>query len=405
MQRSRRRALLLWVGLPALVAIVAAGTVLGVLLAGGGSNQILSVVGPRGSVQSLRVHRGRIGWVGSGSVVSCATPTWCVSVGAYNLGSLSGRGRTAPQASEERGAHYLYDGRSWTEMAPGNTANLAGYIADVSCPSPSFCVAVGNTTPDSRVDRTLIEAWNGRTWARVQSPNHGSLNNALQAVSCTSAHFCLTVGYFGYAYSDGTEPGALVEIFNGSHWTLSPTPSGTAGPGRANSGELGSVSCVSDRFCMVVGSFAGVYDNGDWRRVSLPKHVSLGEISCTSSDICTALGHAGGPPVYQSVVERYARGAWSRLPTVTPKFGESLSALTCRPRECFAVGETIGNMMTGRNHNALVEALGSPSPSFAESGRVSGMNSISCASPQSCLAVGVDRSGHGIYLHLSPAGG
>jgi hypothetical protein len=49
------------------------------------------------------------------------------------------------------------------------------------------------------VPRTLVESWNGTTWAIVASPNHGTDSNLLIGVACSSSTSCTGVG--GYAIS------------------------------------------------------------------------------------------------------------------------------------------------------------------------------------------------------------
>jgi hypothetical protein len=111
-----------------------------------------------------------------------------------------------------------WNGSSWSTMT---TADIGGdeNFNRVSCPSPSFCVAVGNTAGTSPQQQTLAEAWNGSTWSTTTTTNLGN-NDALDGVSCLSSAFCMAVGY---SYASG-EP-VVSEIY-----TARPPTSLTATP-------------------------------------------------------------------------------------------------------------------------------------------------------------------------------
>ena len=56
----------------------------------------------------------------------------------------------------------------------------------VSALSPTDVWAVGSFNGAGGVSQTLIEHWNGTSWARVTSPNPGA-DNALAGVAASSA--------------------------------------------------------------------------------------------------------------------------------------------------------------------------------------------------------------------------
>ena len=97
----------------------------------------------------------------------------------------------------------------------------------------------------------MIEHWNGTTWSRVATPEAargGSFSRTgviptLVSVSCTSATACVAVG--------STADHALVERWDGSLWTIMPTPDPPGAPGEM--AELVSVACASARDCSAVG--------------------------------------------------------------------------------------------------------------------------------------------------------
>ena len=72
----------------------------------------------------------------------------------------------------------------------------------MSCSGPSACIAVGlYDTPEPYPQirtayQTLIESWNGSAWSIVPSPNASQIN-LLLGVSCSSSSTCTAVGYYG----------------------------------------------------------------------------------------------------------------------------------------------------------------------------------------------------------------
>src|SRR5579864_4777134 len=69
-------------------------------------------------------------------------------------------------------------------------------LNDVSCTSPSSCVAVGwdqRSPTGGSVLFTLAETWNGTAWRHVSTPTPGN-SGVLGGVSCTSATACIAGG-------------------------------------------------------------------------------------------------------------------------------------------------------------------------------------------------------------------
>lgn len=147
--------------------------------------------------------------------VSCVSASDCWAVGYYFNGS-------AYETLVER-----WDGNSWAVVASPNPPSMGPtYFTSVTCVSTSECWAVGVSFPGS-VRQTLIERWDGNSWAIVASPNSSpTQHNLLSSVTCVSASDCWAVGYSvvsGLALetrslSDGTE---LLGPLS-SHLTLAP---------------------------------------------------------------------------------------------------------------------------------------------------------------------------------------
>jgi hypothetical protein len=110
------------------------------------------------------------------------------------------------------------------------------------------CTAVGYYVNSAGTPETLAEHWDGTTWTIQPTPN-GEVS--LSAVSCTSATACSAVGDYVSTIAPGTTGElTLAEAWDGTTWTIQPTPNST---GRANS-FLNGVSCTSTTKCTAVGS-------------------------------------------------------------------------------------------------------------------------------------------------------
>ena len=182
--------------------------------------------------------------------VSCATTASCV---------VLGRGQTDYQA-------LVLSGGEWTSYVPPQL-EPGSVLSGVSCASPSFCEAVGDyIQTDSGWPVTLIDIWNGTSWSTSPSPNPaagslgaGSLGGGiLVGVSCASPSACVAVGYGGGGTDDNNleyPVVAVVETWDGTNWSLTPTPAPIEpdGGGQANLQGIACVPSSGDPACTAVG--------------------------------------------------------------------------------------------------------------------------------------------------------
>jgi hypothetical protein len=108
------------------------------------------------------------------SSVSCVSDTWCMAVGGTGTGM---------------GTVDLWNGSDWTESAAATAPTPDGLDA-VSCLDIDHCMAVGfsESTP-------LAESWNGSAWTvTTQSATYYQASSDLASVSCPSVSFCAAVG-------------------------------------------------------------------------------------------------------------------------------------------------------------------------------------------------------------------
>src|SRR5207244_7139586 len=187
------------------------------------------------------------------TAVSCASANACTAVGDYSDRS----GSTVPLAER-------WNGTSWTLQStplPGGAANAQ--LLSVSCPAMSACTAVGQYDDGAGLTKTLAERWGGSAWTVQSTPNPaGTEISRLSGVSCVSTTACTAVGAASETLFSGGS--TLVESWNGTTWAIhsSPTPVGAIFP------ALFGVSCPSATACTAVG----YYQNSAGVTVTLAEH-------------------------------------------------------------------------------------------------------------------------------------
>jgi hypothetical protein len=128
----------------------------------------------------------------------------------------------------------------------------------------------------------VAERWDGSSWS-VQSPPYWT--GQLGSVSCISDTSCTAVGY----QVTGRITTAVAASWDGTGWTYRTL----GGP------QLLAVSCSAVNACTTVGDdpslgtpVAERWDGSSWSVQSLPYWAGqLGSVSCASDTGCTAVGY------------------------------------------------------------------------------------------------------------------
>jgi hypothetical protein len=93
---------------------------------------------------------------------------------------------------------------------------------------------VGFYNDSNNIMNTLIEHWNGSHWSIVPSPNVGTHGSLIDTVAAISANDIWTVGF--YVNSQNLSQN-LVEHWNGTKWSVVQVPNtGAGGDGFNNIG-------------------------------------------------------------------------------------------------------------------------------------------------------------------------
>jgi hypothetical protein len=301
-------------------------------------------------------------------------------------GGAPGAGRAGPAVA---GAQAL----TWSVVPSPNRGSSYNDLYGVSCVSAADCMAVGTYEGSTGPFQTLIESWNGTSWSLVPSPNLGTGISQLSGVSCVSAADCMAVGYG----SGGLQ--TLIESWNGTSWSVVPSPS----PG-TGSNQLASVSCVSAADCTAVGgtgtqTLVESWNGTSWSVVPSPNRAgsnALEDVSCVPAPAvsCAAVGlnDSASGKRRTTLIESWNGTSWSVVPS--PNWGgtgrSALSGVSCvSAADCTAVGESVSLKRLA----TLIEAWNGtrwsvvPSPTRGNVG--GGLGGVSCVSAADCTAAGV----------------
>jgi hypothetical protein len=342
--------------------------------------------------------------------VSCLSTTACTAAG-----------QSANSAGTNSTLAERWDGTAWTiQPTPNPTGASSSSLSGVSCPSATACTAVGDAAVGRGIIATVAEHWDSTTWAVQATPNAtGASSSSLQGVSCTSTTACIAVGE-----SNGTgTQSTLAERWDGTAWTIQPTPNPTG----ASSSSLSGLSCTSATACTAVGNYisGGVtqtlaerWDGTAWtiQPTSNPTGASsssLSGVSCTavtpSATDCTAVGNYTSGGVTQTLAESWDGTSWTiqATPNPTGASSSSLSGVWCitiRLKGCMAAGNYTNSAGITQTlvENFLTNSWTlqtTPNPTGASSSSLTGVSCVNAQDP--CTAVGSYTNSAGTILTLA----
>ena len=277
------------------------------------------------------------------SGVSCVAANSCLAVG-YTVSRASST-LVAPLAER-------WNGTTWVADSPAEPAGADPWavLDDVSCPTATFCLAVGGYIKNlaSGQEQPLAEEWNGTSWTQLTAPNPMAENGSeLTSVSCVSAASCEVDG--DYAYGDVAES-VFAYGYNGTSWTSQTQVNPVGQQYNADT----AVSCSGAGACTSVGYWTNIgplalaerWNGTAWSRQTVPappqsKTDELTGVSCPAATSCTAVGNSATS--YQdnptaTLAMTWNGTSWALATTPTPTGGGGLAGVTCSPASCVAVG-------------------------------------------------------------------
>jgi hypothetical protein len=312
--------------------------------------------------------------------VSCPTATFCVAVGNYGSGF------------NQSGMADTWNGQQWTSQSFPVPVDSDGWqLFGVSCTSARFCEAVGGyANEDTGVNDTFAASWNGTAWSLQSTVNPDPSNfdsEQFNTVSCSSPTFC--IAWAGVENSGVT----MAEQWNGSSWQMQNLPSSDS------DATVNSVSCTSANFCEAVGAGSAYIWNGSaWTAQTIPASAASGNlqgVSCTSRKFCEAVGEYNNNPDVVPVAVRWNGSAWSSQTAPNPAkstFAHE-NAVSCASAGACEAGGDFQVQVTSNDPKAFAEGWNggawqlqsAVAPPGATSNDLSG---VSCVSATFCEAVG-----------------
>ncbi len=272
--------------------------------------------------------------------------------------SAQGGGKPAAAAS--------LTGSGWTVVPSYSFGSLDNVLAGVSAASLTDVWAVGSYYPSSsNVLATLAHHFDGTRWTAFPLPNVGVQENVLYAVSMPSAGRAWAVGYF---VNGKFEQQTLIEHFDGSAWSVVPSPS----PG-ALQNILFGVAAISDSDVWAVGDeqdFSGLWhtltehwDGSAWSVISAVDAGSSGNqfyaVKALASNNVYAVGQqAGAGFPNQALIEHWDGKGWS---VVSSPADASASSLPLGVTATAASLTLVGEQETDTAPYTTYVAAGAPS--------------------------------------------
>jgi hypothetical protein len=295
--------------------------------------------------------------------VSCTSASNCIAVGNYQN-----------SAGDSYALAERWNGSTWALQAPVTpSGDTAFFFTGVSCPTATYCIAVGVNQPTVKSSTAVAEVWNGSTWT-LQSAVSPTLA-WFSGVSCSATSNCEAVGH--------DSAGTLAEHWNGSAWSTQTVPAAVSG--------LSAVDCLSASFCEATnGSAEAASWNGTTWSAQTMQTGTIFSVSCGSTSSCEAVGYLLVGREANPLAEHWNGSTWADQ-TVPNTTDPGLYGVSCvSTTSCTAAG--VGSNSSGDGVTTAEFWNGStwtqqttPNPSGAEDANFQG---ISCPTTAACTAVG-----------------
>lgn len=331
---------------------------------------------------------------------------------AWALGSY-GTGGVADVYGNALAEHW--NGSSWQQVAmPNPTGSNEVRLGAVGALSAGNVWAVGASAGPVGGYSTLIEHWDGSSWAVVPSPSAGE-SARLSALAALSARNVWAVGRATSSAGGSAYFHPLVLHWNGIKWKRVASPL----PGNLSAG-LSGVAAVSPRSVWAVGEYQHVqkgrilnatlalhWNGHKWKRVPSPNSSGgngLSAVAVVGRNNVWAVGHHGRPPsdrcncggIGRLLAEHWNGHAWRIVPARSGYPNSETQGLTglavISARNIWAIGY---HQDTDLRYYGLVEhwhgTTWAPIPSLNPDADT--FSGIAAPSPAAVWAVGVSSAG------------
>jgi hypothetical protein len=213
--------------------------------------------------------------------------------------------------------------------------------------------------------------------------------SGLNAVSCTGPANCLAAGF-----SSGPVSPKLIVRWDGTGWTQLPLPAGTVA-----SPQVTAVACAGDSMCMVIkDGMLQEWNGTSWQLQNTSLGGLMYAVSCASAVSCVVIGGRSafvqGQYTVLPAAVRWNGQTWTEDDPVVPPGAvtASLDGISCASAsDCVAVGGSIPQagssaLLAEQWNGQSWSVLSVPPPSVTSPNL--NLASVSCAGPDSCVAVG-----------------
>ena len=247
---------------------------------------------------------------------------------------------------------------SW-QVVSAPTAGQGTHLYSMAALSKSDIWSVGEylSTGSGGATKTLIENWNGSQWSIIPSPSIGKNDNSLGGAAAVSTNDVWAVG--SAVIGSPFQYKVLIEHWNGTKWYVMPGPVPSQ-----EGGGLSSVSVVSANDIWAVGTYynngftnytlAAHWDGKQWNMVSTPNPQSGGNylnsvVALSSTDVWAVGGSFSGTGAALSLVEHWDGTQWSVISSPNPGAGyNDLSSVSAvSANDIWAVGDYYNRHKSG----------------------------------------------------------
>jgi hypothetical protein len=273
---------------------------------------------------------------------------------AWAVGSTN---RTGFAHTDPLAAHW--DGTSWTIVpTPATTGGSKSILFGVANLGGGNAWAVGR----SEANRALVEHWNGSAWTIIPTPDPAApagttfTGSTLTAVSARSATDIWAVGNFSAAKGTNSNSFTLTMHWNGSAWTIVPSPNPAIATPAGVQQSLSGVVEISPNDAWAVGNTSDItgfqgakpiamhWNGTAWSLTTIPGLGGGGTLASVTASSPTSVWAAGSPGGTTSVLH-WNGTSWSPETTPVGADGQpllnSISAVRGSATEVWAAGITL----------------------------------------------------------------
>lgn len=311
--------------------------------------------------QTLTEHWNGNSW----SVVPSANESaqdQLVAVTAISKSNVWAVGSNGDPLSTSQPMAEHWNGSAWSLTIVPAVGGSSQFASVARIPGSSNVWAVGHSTDINNVDHTLIEFWNGTTWSIVPSPDGSANGSDLLGVTATSANSAWAVGTF---QDNAGNFESLIEHWNGHVWKVVASPN-VQGNGVlwsvAQIGSTGNVWAAGTYFNAHSGlnqTLIAYWNGESWKMVPSPNvantnNIFFGVSSFNSSSAwAVGLTFNNNSSINHALTVFWNGTSWKIVSNPDPQGNSELNAITHVPEGNFYF--SVGNSGNNGSYSTVAE--------------------------------------------------